>query len=90
MKTAIVGGRLITPERIIDDGILCLEDGKISGIVRGEVPEGAQHLERSIGKVEYDRCLKQILVGVFLTFRVDAVIHNRGAYCNGIAHLELG
>ena len=42
MKTAIVGGRLITPERIIDDGILCLEDGKISGIVRGEVPEGAK------------------------------------------------
>ena len=39
MKTVIYNGRIITPDTILDDGYIILENGKIADVGRGAFPE---------------------------------------------------
>lgn len=51
MKTAIINGTLITPNRMIKDAVLLIEDGRILDIVQGRVPEADLYIEADGGYV---------------------------------------
>lgn len=45
MKTAIINGKVITPHRILENTHILMENGKITAMVKGEVPEADSYID---------------------------------------------